>query len=174
MLIVASTSRNHLKHSKFSSLGIGVSTNCVARNTLEQKFSGMFTLYNFFHNNLSSTIWIWDFHVLAAPKSHPSHLILGKGSGLIRADIVRSTHNFTRRKSLDEVLILKHLLDRVCKRDHYSKWKTFWYSDDNNSYSNNNMSKPFFNVFPESSGTFIFRIIALANFSVCWAQFSTE
>jgi len=96
---------------------------------------------------------------LAAPKSHPGHLILGKGTSLIGTDVVGSTHNFTGRKSLNEVLILKHLLDRVSERDHDSKWKTFWYSDDNNCNSDDNMVEPFLNVLPESSGTFIFTVV---------------
>lgn len=118
----------------------------------------MLTLDKVFHYYLIGTIWIWDFHVLATPEGHPGHLILSKSTGLVRADVVGTTHDFTGRKSLDKVLVLKHLLDRVGKGNHDSKRKSFRYSDDDNSDSNNNVSKPFFNVLPESSGTLVFGV----------------
>jgi hypothetical protein len=49
-----------------------------------------------------------------------SHFVLSQSSCLIRANIVRATHNFARCKFFDKILILKHLSDRVGKGDHNS------------------------------------------------------
>ena len=39
------------------------------------------------------------------------HLVLGKSTGLVRADVVGTSHDLARSDFLDEVLLLKHLLN---------------------------------------------------------------
>jgi hypothetical protein len=77
---------------------------------------------------------------------NPSHFILGQGTGLIGTDVVSSTHNLTSHELFDEVLVFKHFLNRVSKREHDGKRKTFRDSDYNNGNTGNDVSEPLSNV----------------------------
>lgn len=69
---------------------------------------------------------------MTAPDLGPSHLVLSKSSGFIRADVVGTSHDLARGQSLDEVLVLKHFGNGVGEGNHDCKWKSFWDSYDNN------------------------------------------
>lgn len=69
--------------------------------------------------------WLWlclsfsnrliDHHNFTGPDSKDLHLILGKSSGLVRANVISTTHDFTRGKTLHIVVVLQHALNGVGK-----------------------------------------------------------
>lgn|ERR1719162_1864938 len=84
------------------------------------------------------------------------HLVHGQGSGLVRADVVSSTHDLTGGKTLDVVLVFQHSLDGDGERDHNSEWESFWNGNDNNGNSNDEVVDPDFQVNVEEIVTFGF------------------
>jgi hypothetical protein len=63
------------------------------------------------------------------------HLVHGESTSLIRANVVSTAHDFARSELFDEILINKHLTDRISQSNHNCQRQTLWNSDDNNGNS---------------------------------------
>jgi len=81
-------------------------------------------------------------YVLASPNVSNLHLVPGQSSGLVRADVVSATHDFTGSQTLNIVVVLKHSLDRVGERDHDGQGETLGHSYHNDSHTDDQVLEP--------------------------------
>jgi len=81
--------------------------------------------------------FLGDIDVLASVDTGDFHLVKGKGTSLVGADVVCTAHDFTRGKTLDVIVIFKHLRDRVSKGNHDCERETLRHSDHNNGNTHN-------------------------------------
>jgi|LauGreDrversion4_2_1035121.scaffolds.fasta_scaffold130899_2 hypothetical protein len=70
------------------------------------------------------------------------HFIHGQCAGLIRANIVSTSHDLAGGQLFNEVLINEHSADGVGKGDHDCERETFGHGYNNNSYCNQKVSEP--------------------------------
>jgi hypothetical protein len=80
-----------------------------------------------------------DLDVLASVDVGDLHLVKSEGSGLVGADVVGTAHDLAGGETLDIVGVLQHALNGVSQGDHDSEGKTLRDSDNNNSYTNNDV-----------------------------------
>lgn len=85
-----------------------MSSKSIAGNSLSKKLFGEIILDEISNVELIFTIWILDLVIFTSPNLSPGHLILGKSSSLVGANVVGSSHNLARAQLLDEVVILEH------------------------------------------------------------------
>jgi hypothetical protein len=135
-------SLDELEHGDFGGRPVRDGTLSVARNTLLDEVQVVLVGAEAVGVNGSCTVWVLDFLVMTAPDLGPSHLVLSKSSGFVGADVVGTSHDFTRGQSLHEVLVLKHFGNGVSERDHDCKWKTLWDSDDNDGDTDDQVCEP--------------------------------
>ena len=90
-----------------------------------------------------------ELNFLAEPSAGDLHLVKSKGTSLVRADVVSTTHDLAGSELLDHVVVLEHLTLRVGEGDHDGKRETFWDSDDNNGDTNDDVVNPELEVLGE-------------------------
>ena len=98
----------HLHHSLFSSRTMLNSARCVAAHSLLQELS-VDRIGQVVSEDKGVVISL-DGLVNADIDIGDSHFVLGEGSCLVRADVVRASHDLARGELLHEVLVDEHLL----------------------------------------------------------------
>ena len=135
---------DHVKHSRLSSRGFSESTWSVAADS----FSNLVNVSVIIEviSKIVRVIINLNNLISSSPNISHSHLVHCKCSSLVWADVVSTTHDFTRSKSLNEILVNEHFSDWEGKRNHDCQWKTLWNGHDYNSYSYNQVAEPFLAV----------------------------
>ena len=93
MLVLNVASYDELKHSKLGGSSILMGSKGVAGNSLSKEFFAEVVLDKVSNSKFIFAIWILDLVVITSPNLSPGHLILGQCSGLIRANVVGSSHD---------------------------------------------------------------------------------
>jgi len=138
----------HVDHGKISrSAFIGG----VAANGSGKQIHGLLRESKFVHLNLGLPRLNWNLNVTASPHAYDLHLVVGKGTCLIRADVVCTAHDFARGKLLDIAIILEHCADRESERYHNGKRKSLWYCHYNDDDSDDEELKPLANILEEAA-----------------------
>jgi len=68
------------------------------------------------------------------PHGHNSHLVSGKGTGLVSADLVGTSHGLRGMKTTHHVVLFLHFADGEGKGNRDGEGKSFRHSNDNNSH----------------------------------------